>query len=80
MTTIAVKVIYDAECGTDVEVICERVSELGLTVEQVMPKLCAIFGSCDDSKLDDLAKLEGVLRVSPEGTVQLPPLSPDIPQ
>ncbi|MBY5933532.1 hypothetical protein KUV51_11025 [Tateyamaria omphalii] len=80
MTTIAVKVIYDDACGTDVEVICERAAEQGLKVEQVMPMLCAIFGSCDDSVLGDLAKLEGVLRVSPEGTVQLPPLSPDIPQ
>lgn len=77
---IAVKVIYDDACGMDVQVICERAAEQGLAVEQVMPTLCAIFGSCDDSALDGLARLEGVLRISREGTVQLPPLSPDIPQ
>lgn len=80
MTQIAVKVVYDARGGVDAETICAKGTELGLTVEQVMPALGCIFGSCDDSILDKLVSLEGVLRVSPEGTFQLAPISPDEPQ
>ncbi|WP_299746932.1 hypothetical protein [uncultured Tateyamaria sp.] len=80
MAQISVKVVFDAKGGADAETICEKASEHGLTVEQVQRAIGVIFGQCDDSVVDQLEALDGVLRVSPEGTFQLPPLSPDKPQ
>lgn len=80
MVQISIKMVYDLKGGFDAVAICELVTKQGMVVERVIPSLGIVFGSCDDSDLDKLASLEGVLRVSSEGTFQLPPLSPDTPQ
>lgn len=80
MAQVSVKIIYDTKSHADADSICEHAAELGLNVEQIIPVIGAVFGSCDDSVMDKLANLDGVLRVSAEGTFQHPPLSPDKPQ
>lgn len=80
MAQISVKIGYDVKSSIEPEALCALAVEHGLTVEQVMPAIGVIFGSCDASDLGKLERLKGVLRVSHEDTFQLPPLSSDAPQ
>lgn len=80
MAQIEVKVIFDVKGGVSADSVCASATEAGLKVERLLPDIGAIFGSCDEADLRELAKLEGVLRVAPEGRFKLPPMSKDIPQ
>ncbi|MFQ6547035.1 hypothetical protein AADZ90_003710 [Aestuariibius sp. 2305UL40-4] len=80
MPRIDVKVFADIKGGADLEDVTARAAAEGLKVEQVISRIGAIFGSCDEARIERLRALDGVSRVAPEGQVQLPPRSPDIPQ
>lgn len=80
MAQIEVKVIFDVKGGTDPEAIRRCAADAGLNVDRMIPAIGVIFGSCEESVVGKLKDLKGVLRVAPEGRIQLPPASPKVPQ
>ncbi|NSX55282.1 hypothetical protein [Parasulfitobacter algicola] len=80
MAQVDIKVIVDIKGGTDPEDVSRSAAQMGMQVERVIPMIGAIYGSCDADNICKLEELKGVLRVAPESHVQLPPISPKIPQ
>ena len=80
MAQIEVKIIFDVKGGVDPDVVRQCATDAGLHVERVIPAIGAIFGSCEESVIGKLKVLKGVVRVAPEGRIQLPPTSSNVPQ
>ncbi|WP_208349644.1 hypothetical protein [Pseudaestuariivita rosea] len=80
MSKIEIKVIFDTKAGVDADEIQRCVTDAGMEVDRCIPAIGALFGSCEESEIPKLQDIKGVLRVAPEGTVQLPPFSPKVPQ
>jgi hypothetical protein len=57
--------------------VADALRAAGLEITAVLEQLAVITGRADESKLDAIARVPGVLRVEQQGSVQLAP--PDSP-
>lgn len=80
MSMVYVKVVVDSAHMHNQDIVRQGVSAAGMIVDRTIPEIGAMFGSADESRIEFLQRVEGVLRAQPEGGCQLPPLDPDIPQ
>ncbi len=80
MADIAIKVIIRADQMGQTEVLCKRLSDIGLHVDTTMPEIGVIFGHGDAGILADVAKAEGVISAEAEGGVVLAPMPKDTPK
>jgi hypothetical protein len=80
ISRVEVKIVVDCKDDVGIENVRHRLAAAGVEVDRVMPAIGTIFGSCEDTEMEQLNGIEGVTRVQPEGTVKLPPFSPDVPQ
>ncbi len=80
MSMVHVKVVVDNAHMHNQEMVRQGVSAAGMVVDRTIPEIGTMFGSADESMIEILQRVEGVLRAQPEGGCQLPPLDPNVPQ
>jgi hypothetical protein len=73
MTQINVSVAVDEAHLDHIFEVAQNLRETGMSVDRVMDRVGVIVGSCEEGKLDALARVEGVDSVEPEREIQIPP-------
>lgn len=80
MPKITVKIVVDDAHMDRPGDVQRRLEDQGLHVERAIPEVGVYFGTVEASQLPGIASTEGVASAAMEGGVQLPPLSPLVPQ
>ena len=76
----AVSVVLDDAAAVRIQEISDALEDCGLTVDRVIPEASTIYFTVTDEELAILSLVEGVEEINSATSVQLPPMSDDIPQ
>jgi len=80
MVDVTLKVVLDDKHPTGDADVGRALEAAGLTVETDIPEIGVIVGKADKGKIESLRRLDGVLEVTEEDDIQLPPMSDETPQ
>lgn len=77
---LGLSIVIDDEHLAQTEAIAGLLRAQGLDVGRVVPEAGAIYATGDAADMDRARRVEGVIEVTPEPSVQLPPLDGRVPQ
>ncbi len=80
MSRVSIKIVLDADHLARQGDVCARIRSLGVTIEEVIPEIGAIFGSAEEDAMERIRAVEGVQQAGSEAGYHLPPIGSDQPQ
>lgn len=80
MPNVSLSITVDDAHLTKTEAIAHEIRACGLEVQRIVPEAGAIQATGQESDLEVVRRITGVVRVRAERTYRLPPMSGSIPQ
>lgn len=80
MAKLSFSIMVDEAHLQQTQMIAETIGRQGMRIDGVVPEAGAIRAFGEESEIEALRRIDGVLEVTPERQYVLPPFDPEIPQ